>query len=101
MKKEKSNNKSHISRKTFINRTPAGTAAFALFPELRVYGNSQMQSNSWPANASKLRFHMIDQAHIDPVWLWPCSEGVSVVHSTFRSALDRMNETPDFRFTAS
>ena len=44
---------------------------------------------------------MIGQAHIDPVWLWPWSEGISVVHSTFRSALDRMNETPDFCFTAS
>ena len=44
---------------------------------------------------------MIGQAHIDPVWLWPWPEGVSVVHSTFRSALDRMNENPDFCFTAS
>ncbi|MBZ5586229.1 MAG: alpha-mannosidase [Acidobacteriia bacterium] len=47
------------------------------------------------------RIHMIGQAHIDPVWLWPWAEGLSVVHSTFRSALDRMNETPDFTFTAS
>ncbi len=44
---------------------------------------------------------MIGQAHIDPVWLWPWYEGVAVVHSTFRSALDRMNETPGFAFTAS
>ncbi len=101
MKKESSHNKNHISRRKFINRTLAGTAAIALFPELKFYGNSHLQSDPWPANASKLRFHMIAQAHIDPVWLWPWSEGVSVVHSTFRSALDRMNETPDFCFTAS
>ena len=44
---------------------------------------------------------MIGHAHIDPVWLWPWSEGLSVVHSTFRSALDRMHETPGFTFTAS
>jgi alpha-mannosidase len=44
---------------------------------------------------------MIGQAHIDPVWLWPWPEGVSEVHSTFRAALDRMNETPGFAFTAS
>jgi alpha-mannosidase len=44
---------------------------------------------------------MIGNAHIDPVWLWPWSEGIAVVHSTFRSALDRMNETPGFIFTAS
>ena len=34
-------------------------------------------------------------------WLWPWSEAMSVVLSTFRSALDRMNENPDFTFTAS
>jgi alpha-mannosidase len=56
---------------------------------------------AWPADAPQYRFHMIGQAHIDPVWLWPWSEGLSVVHSTFRSALDRMKETPEFKFTAS
>lgn len=55
----------------------------------------------WSADAAKWRMHMIGQAHIDPVWLWPWHEGVSVVHSTFRAALDRMNETPEFAFTAS
>jgi alpha-mannosidase len=44
---------------------------------------------------------MIGHGHIDPVWLWPWSEGVSIVHSTFRSALDRMKETPDVVFAAS
>src|SRR5215472_6895789 len=55
----------------------------------------------WPPEAGKLRFHMIGNGHIDPVWLWPWSEGDSVVLSTFRSALDRMRENPDFTFTAS
>ena len=58
-------------------------------------------SKPWPAEARQFRFHMIGNAHIDPVWLWPWSEGVSVVHSTFRSALDRMKEDPEFKFTAS
>ena len=49
----------------------------------------------------EFRMHMIGQAHIDPVWLWPWTEGVSEVHSTFRAALDRMKETPEFAFTAS
>jgi alpha-mannosidase len=44
---------------------------------------------------------MIGNAHIDAPWLWPWPEAMSVVHSTFRSALDRMNEYPDFAFTAS
>ncbi len=55
----------------------------------------------WPPEARQYRFHMIGGAHIDPVWLWPWNEGLAVVHSTFRSALDRMKETPDFAFTAS
>jgi alpha-mannosidase len=56
---------------------------------------------SWPPQADQFRLHMIGNAHIDPVWLWPWSEGVSVVHSTFRSALDRMNESRDLAMTTS
>ena len=47
------------------------------------------------------RLHLIGNAHIDPVWLWNWSEGLAEVLATFRSALDRMNEFPEFRFTAS
>lgn len=56
---------------------------------------------SWPADARYYRVHMIGNAHIDPVWLWPWQEGLAVVHSTFRSALDRLKEAPDSVFTAS
>ncbi|HET7830963.1 MAG TPA: hypothetical protein VFL03_15475, partial [Candidatus Limnocylindrales bacterium] len=45
--------------------------------------------------------HMIGNAHIDPVWLWQWPEGYQEVRATFRSALDRMNEYPEFRFTAN
>ena len=45
--------------------------------------------------------HMIGNAHIDPVWLWQWQEGFQEVLASFRSALDRMEETPDFTFTAS
>jgi alpha-mannosidase len=44
---------------------------------------------------------MIGNAHIDPVWLWRWQEGFQEVKATFRSALDRMNEYPDFKFTSS
>ncbi|MCU0509502.1 MAG: glycosyl hydrolase-related protein [Anaerolineae bacterium] len=44
---------------------------------------------------------MIGNAHVDPVWLWRCEEGCHEVMASFRSALDRMNEDPDFIFTAS
>lgn len=45
--------------------------------------------------------HMIGHGHIDPTWLWRWTEGYEEVRATFRSALDRMNETPEFTFTAS
>ena len=40
------------------------------------------------------------ERHIDAPWLWPWPEAMAVVNSTFRAALDRMNEHPDFTFTA-
>jgi alpha-mannosidase len=42
---------------------------------------------------------MIGNAHIDPVWLWPWQEGYQEARATFRSAIERMDEYPDFRFT--
>ncbi len=56
---------------------------------------------SWPPQAPQYCFHMIGNAHIDAPWLWPWQESMSVVLSTFRSALDRMTKDPDFTFTAS
>jgi len=89
-----------ISRRTFIGRTAVGTAAVAITPFGSVLGGN-LQQTTWPAGAGQFKFHMIGHAHIDPVWLWRWTEGVSIVHSTFQSALDRMNENPDFCFISS
>ncbi|MGM9624280.1 MAG: alpha-mannosidase, partial [Eubacteriales bacterium] len=40
-------------------------------------------------------------AHLDPVWQWRWQEGSAEAKATIRSALDRMNEFPDFRFVCS
>lgn len=45
--------------------------------------------------------HMIGHSHIDPVWFWKWEEGMQEVRATFRSALDRLNEFPDFKFTCT
>ena len=45
--------------------------------------------------------HMIGNAHIDPVWLWQWREGYQEVKATFQSALDRIDESDDFVFTAA
>ncbi|MEI6580176.1 MAG: alpha-mannosidase, partial [Eubacteriales bacterium] len=49
----------------------------------------------------KNKIFLIGNAHLDPVWLWRKTEGFAEIKSTFRSALDRMNEFPDYIFTAS
>ena len=94
-------NKSKLTRRSFIGRAASGTALIALGPVTNLIAKDYQQLKLWPANSSDFKFHMIGHAHIDPVWLWSWSEGVAIVHSTFQSALDRMNETPDFCFTAS
>lgn len=45
--------------------------------------------------------YMIGNAHLDPVWLWLWRDGYHEVQATFRSALDRLEETPDFVFTCA
>ncbi len=47
------------------------------------------------------KLHMIGNAHIDPVWLWRWQEGCHEVLASFRSALDRINEDPEFIFISS
>jgi len=49
----------------------------------------------------KKTVRMIGNAHLDPVWLWQWREGFQEVKATFQSALDRMEEHPDFVFTCA
>lgn len=88
-----------ISRRDFLNRTALGVMALSLNPFNSIVGNSSV--SMWQGDVSKYKFRMIGHGHIDPVWLWRWTEGISVVHSTFRSALDRMKENPEMIFTCS
>ena len=45
--------------------------------------------------------YLVGNAHIDPVWLWRWQDGYSEVLATYRSALDRMKEFPDYKFTSA
>src|SRR5512133_2358152 len=92
---------SRLTRRSFLKGAASGSALIALAPAANLFANGLPADFVWSAEAIKFKVHMIGQAHIDPVWLWHWSEGISVVHSTFQSALDRMKETPDFKFTAS
>ena len=50
---------------------------------------------------NKFPLHMIGNAHLDPVWLWQWQEGFAEIKATFRSALDRLKEFPEFVFTCA
>lgn len=88
-----------ISRRRFINNIALGTTAVALTPFNSLLGNSIR--SVWSKEAKRYAFRMIGHGHIDLAWLWRWTEGLAIVHSTFRSALDRMKEFPDMVFTSS
>jgi alpha-mannosidase len=46
-------------------------------------------------------FHLTGNSHIDAAWLWPWTETVDVVHRTFGTALQLMNEYPRYTYTQS
>ena len=46
-----------------------------------------------------MRVHMIGNAHIDPVWLWPWQAGADEALATMSAAADRCDEYPEFIFT--
>jgi alpha-mannosidase len=54
-----------------------------------------------PEAASRGRLSLIGHGHLDVVWLWQWPEGTHEAWATFRSALDRMAEHPEFCFVAS
>ena len=43
--------------------------------------------------------HIVFNAHIDPIWLWPWQSGLDEVLATCRSACDRLDAHPDVTFT--
>ena len=47
------------------------------------------------------KVYLIGNAHLDPVWMWRWQEGFAEIKATFKSALDRMKEFDDFKFTSA
>ncbi len=43
--------------------------------------------------------YAIGNTHFDPVWLWKWDEAMASIHSTFKSALERMNEDAEFIYS--
>ena len=76
-----------LSSKAPIANAPSGAQPSDLAPVPR------------PAATPDRTLHMIGNAHLDPVWLWPWQEGYQEARATFWSAIHRMAEYPDFVFT--
>jgi alpha-mannosidase len=49
----------------------------------------------------KYDVYYIGHAHIDMNWLWPWTETIDVCHRTWNSAMNLMDEFPEFRFVQS
>lgn len=49
----------------------------------------------------KTKYYLVGNAHLDPIWQWCWQEGSAEAKATLRSALDRMNEYPEFKFVCS
>lgn len=48
--------------------------------------------------SKKRRFHLLPNAHLDPVWLWDWREGLSEGLTTVKTVLDLMDERPELTF---
>jgi len=61
------------------------------------------QSNIEPLKPMEQQatMHLTGNSHIDAAWLWPWTETVDVVKRTFSTALQLMNEYPDYTYTQS
>jgi len=81
--------KGEISRRKFLVQGATALGAMAATPALA------------QATGRRKVLHIIGHSHIDAAWLWPWREGADTVLTTFRSALDRIRETPGFCYTHS
>lgn len=84
-----------LSRRHFLRAGAATVGSLALLPGWAQGGAAPL------APGGKKVLHIIGHSHIDAAWLWPWRDGADAALNTFRSALDRINETPDFRFSHS
>jgi len=63
--------------------------------------SSQSQMEALLPTLRQANLHLTGNAHIDAAWLWPWTETVDVVKRTFGTALQLMNEYPDYTYTQS
>jgi alpha-mannosidase len=88
-----------LARRDFVVASAAALGGLAASP-LRALG-AQSSNTAAQGNPKGRVLHVIGYSHIDAAWLWPWRDGSNLALTTFRSALDRMRETPDFKYSHS
>ena len=83
-----------LSRRDFLIQGSASLGAMATAPAWAQHAADGQLGN-------KKVIHIIGYSHIDAAWLWPWRDGSDTVLTTFRSALNRINETPGFCYSHS
>jgi len=62
---------------------------------------SQQELDALKPLMQEATFHVTGNSHIDAAWLWPWTESVGVVKDTFGTAIQLMEEYPDYTYTQS
>ncbi len=83
-----------LTRREFLVAGTAAVGAHAL-------PSGWAQPGDRSAASGRKVLHIIGHSHIDAAWLWPWRDSADTTLTTFRSALDRIEETPGFRFSHS
>jgi alpha-mannosidase len=92
---EKMNHQSlRLSRRNFLRQGAASLGAIAALPAF-------VRSIADSPDGHRKVLHIIGYSHIDAAFLWPWRDGADEALNTFRSALNRMIETPDFCYSHS
>ena len=83
-----------LSRRNFLLKSAASLGTLA---SLTTFARSVAAQ---PGGQKKV-INIMGYSHIDAAWLWPWRDGSDEALNTFRSALNRMIETPDFCYSHS
>jgi alpha-mannosidase len=90
-----------VSRRRFLATSVGTLGAATVIPPYARGLIGCAEKGAGPTGAQRKVLHIVGHSHIDAAWLWPWRDGCDEALNTFRSALDRIKETPDFRYSHS
>jgi alpha-mannosidase len=84
---------------TAVDLNALATAQQQTFDASLVRAQAELEKVRGDLQQTSIR--ITGNSHIDAAWLWPWTETVQVVHDTFSTALQLMNEYPAYTYTQS